>query len=271
MDNEFVSFALKNTLDEIQKTWPEIKTAFALDASRELIARGENTPENTLARAIELLREVLTKADAISGAEDLTIQGTDGRFNVSHIDEIYLVTVTSKNMDLKYADAVVHVLVPTVLKVLGKLGPAPITRTPPELEPEIPATHETEQPIESPAEETEEKEPEEEPKHEQEMESSLPEAPVNQFIVEDIKGMLIPSDTVRIDNSVIAQWKELYEGRNLDEAELETFAGKSLRCKVKPIKDGKLEGQGKIQIPSKLQDVLDIRKGELVRVKPAVE
>ena len=273
MDNEFLSFALKNTLDEIQKTSPEIKTAFALDANRELIARGENTPENSLARAIELLREVLKKTDAISGAEDLTIQGTDGRVNVSHIDEIYLVTVTSKNMDLKYANAVVHVLVPTVLKVLEKLGPTPIRRTPPELkiEPEISATHETEQSIDSRAEETEEKEPEEQPKHEQELESSLPEAPVNQFIVEDIKGLLTPSDTVRIDNSVIDQWKELYEGRNLDEAELETFAGKSLRCKVKPIKDGKLEGQGKIQIPSKLQDVLDIKKGELVRVKPAVE
>jgi hypothetical protein len=76
---------------------------------------------------------------------------------------------------------------------------------------------------------------------------------------------------VRVDNSVIEQWKELYEGKSIEEADVETFTGKSLRCKVKPIKDGKLEGQGKIQIPNKLQLVLDVKKGELVRVKPAIE
>lgn len=273
MDNEFLSFALKNTLDEMQKVCPDIKTAFAIDGNRELIARGEKTPENSLARAIELLRDVLEKAEALGGADDLTIKGMDGRVNVSRMDEIYIVTVASKNADLKYVDTVVHVLFPTVLGVLKKLGPAPIIRNPPELEsePEISAVHEAEQSIEPTVEETKAEMPEEEPENKEEAENNLPEPQVNQFIVEDIKGLLTPSDTVRIDNSVIEQWKELYEGRSLEEADLETFAGKSLRCKVKPIKDRRLEGQGKIQIPIKLQDVLDIKKGELVRVKPAIE
>jgi len=106
---------------------------------------------------------------------------------------------------------------------------------------------------------------------EEESESILPEAQVTQFIVEDMKGLLAPSDTVRIDSSIMEQWNELYEGRNMEEADVETFGGKSVRCKVKPIKDLKLEGQGKIQIPGKMQDILEIRKGELVRVKPVVE
>jgi hypothetical protein len=274
MDNEFLSFALKNTLDEMQKVCPDIKTAFAIDGNRELIARGASTPENGLVRAIELIRGVLEKAEALGGADDLNIKGMDGRVNVSRMDEIYIVTVASKNADLKYVDTIVHVLFPTVLGVLEKLGPASAIRNPPELEsePEMAAVQEAEQSIEPAVEETKAEMPkEEESERKQEAENNLPEPQVNQFIVEDIKGLLTPSDTVRIDNSIIEQWKELYEGKSIEEADLETFAGKSLRCKVKSIKDGKLEGQGKIQIPGKLQDVLDIKKGELVRVKPAIE
>jgi hypothetical protein len=273
MDNEFLSFALKNTLDEMQKVCPDIKTAFAIDNNLELIARGTNTPENSLARAIELLQEVLKKAEILGSAEDLTIQGSNGRVNVSRMDEIYVVTAASKRADFDYVDSVVHVVFPTILKLLDKLGPTPLMKESIKLEsePETSEVSETEKSIEPTGEETKSCVTEEEPEHGQEPEKLFPEPPVNQFIVEDIKGLLTPSDTVRIDNSVIGQWKELYEGKDLEEADLETFAGKSLRCKVKPIKDGKLEGQGKIQIPTKLQDVLDIKKGELVRVKPAVE
>ncbi len=99
----------------------------------------------------------------------------------------------------------------------------------------------------------------------------MPEPAANQFIVEDVKGLLSPSDTVRIDNELIEKWNDIYEGKIIEEADIETFGGKSVRCKVKPIKDAKLEGQGKVQIPNKMQLVLDIKKGELVRVKPVVE
>ena len=131
MDNEFLSFALKNTLDEMQKVCPDIKTAFAIDGNRELIARGEKTPENSLARAIELLRDVLEKAEALGGADDLTIKGMDGRVNVSRMDEIYIVTVASKNADLKYIDTVVHVLFPTVLSGAQKTRSRPYHKKPP--------------------------------------------------------------------------------------------------------------------------------------------
>ena len=103
------------------------------------------------------------------------------------------------------------------------------------------------------------------------MDKIVAEQPANQFIVEDIKGLLSPSDTVRIDNDVMEKWNEYYENKTIVEADIETFGGKSVRCKVKPIKDAKLEGQGKVQIPGKMQLVLDIKKGELVRVKPVVE
>jgi predicted regulator of Ras-like GTPase activity (Roadblock/LC7/MglB family) len=272
MDNEFYASALKNTLDEMQKICPEIKATFALDQNRKLIARGLNTPENTLPRALEVFDEVLEKAEAIGGIEALTVQGTDGRLTISRVDEIYLVTVTSKKADLNYVNTVTGVLVPTVLKLIEKIGPALIKRDLPTTEPEIETPVEVvEEPKAPLVEEAEQKKVEKEAEPEQKLDTTFAEPPVNQFIVEEIKGLLVSSDTVRIDNSVIEKWNELYEGKIIEEADVETFAGKSLRCKVKPIKDDRFEGQGKIQMPNKLLLVLDIKKGELVRVKPAIE
>ena len=59
--------------------------------------------------------------------------------------------------------------------------------------------------------------------------------------------------------------------KKIDEAMVETFGGKSVRCKLKPLKNAKLEGKGVIQIPEKIQQMLNVGKGELVRVKPVIE
>jgi len=273
MYNEVYSFALKNTLDEIQKNCPDIKNTFVLTENCELIAADENTPKKTLNHAIETLKELLEKADAIGGLEDITIQGLNGRINVSHIEEIYLVTVTSREADLNHVNTVSRILVPTVLKLLEKLAPAPLKKNPPRLEtePENPQVESMEEPAEQDIERPETDTTEESPKLEDRLDRVFPEPPVNQFIVEDLKGFLAPSDTVRIDSKTIGQWDELFEDMIVEEAEIETFGGKSIRCKVKPIKNPKLDGQGKIQIPGKLQLALEIKKGELVRVKPVVE
>jgi hypothetical protein len=274
MDSEVYAFALKNTLDEMQKACPEIKNAFVLNQNHTIIARDENTTEETLSQAVEVLNEMFGKADAIGGVDDLTIEGINGRMNVSRMDEIFLVTVTSRKANLNYVNTVTHVLVPTVLKLIEKLDNGPLKNNLIESEQKLetdPENSTVEQAAESGQEEEEKAEEQAETPHEESMEKIMAEPPANQFIVEEMKGLLSPSDTVRIDNSVIEKWNELYEDKTIEEADVETFGGKSVRCKVKPIKDAKLEGQGKVQIPGKMQLVLDIKKGELVRVKPVVE
>jgi len=82
---------------------------------------------------------------------------------------------------------------------------------------------------------------------------------------------LIKSDTVRIDNSVISRWNDLYGDKTIQEVYLEALDGKTTRCKFKPIKDSKYEGKGVIQMPEKIQAALETSKGELVMVKPVVE
>jgi hypothetical protein len=94
---------------------------------------------------------------------------------------------------------------------------------------------------------------------------------VNQFIVKNVEGLFKSKDAVLIDRAILTKWAELYEDRNIEEATVESFAGKSLRCKVKILKDSKLEGKGIIQIPEKLQTELEVKKGQLVKVKPVIK
>ncbi len=270
MESEVYAFALKNTLDEMQKACPEIRNAFVLDQNHIIIARDENTTEETLSQAVEVLNEMFGKAEAIGGVDDLTIEGINGRMNVSRMDEIFLVTVTSRKANLNYVNTVTHVLVPTVLKLIDKLNQGPLKNslTEPEQKLETEPENST---VEQTAEPGQEEEEKAETPQKESMEKIVAEPPANQFIVEEMKGLLSPSDTARIDNSVIEKWNEFYQDKTIDEADVETFGGKSVRCRIKPIKDAKLEGQGKVQIPGKIQLVLDIKKGELVRVKPVVE
>jgi hypothetical protein len=216
---------------------------------------------------------MLEKAKAIGGVEDVTIEGINGRLNVSSLGEVYLVTVTSKQADLEYVNTMTHVLIPTVLRVLEKFSPSPLNKNSPtpNVEPEEPNIERNEEPETKNVVEPETEKHEEQSEPTEKSENILLEIPINQLIVEDLKGLFAHSDTVRVDTNIIEEWNKLYEDRTIEEAEIETFGGKSTRCKVKPIKESKLDGQGKILIPSKVQLTLDVKKGELVRVKPAVE
>jgi hypothetical protein len=166
-------------------------------------------------------------------------------------------------------------LIPTVLKLLENINPTPLTNTPPShTEPEPPISHRFKEPTHENMEEPAEEEPESlQPIERHEIKPELPpiETPVNQLIVENLGGLLVPSDTVRIDNEVLGQWESLYDGRKIEDVEIETFDGKKLEAKVKPIKDSKYEGKGIVQMPEKIQLALEITKGELVRVKPMIE
>jgi predicted regulator of Ras-like GTPase activity (Roadblock/LC7/MglB family) len=269
MDNDVYSFALKSTLGEIRNVCPGIKNSFMFKQDGEIIARDENTPEKIVVRVVDTFDGVLEKTDAIGGVERMTLECSKGRVNVSGIDNLYLVTVTSKKADVNYVNIVARVLIPTVLKLLEKIHPAPLKSNLPtsEIESEVPVVKEAEKPAEVSAEEpiTEELQEPLEP------ELLLPVPPVNQLIVEDLRGLRVPSDTVRIDSETLSEWEGKYDGRKIEEVEVETFDGKLTQCKVKPIKDWKYEGKGIIRVPEKIQLTLETKKGELVRVKPIVE
>lgn len=277
MDDEVYAFAVKSTLNEIRNVCPEIISAFMFKEDGEIIAGDDATSEKTMVRVVGSLDAILEKADAIGGVNNVTFEGSKSRLNVSCINEVYLVTVTSEKADMKYVNAATRVMVPTILKLLEKIRSTPIRKNPPlpETESKLQIDEETAEPPEEATEKTVTEELEELSKPEIELpnkpETSLPEPPVNQLIVENLGGLLVPSDTVRIDNEILTQWANLYEGSKIEEVEIGTFDGKTTRCKVKPIRDSKYEGKGIIQMPEKVQLALEIKKGELVRARPIIE
>jgi hypothetical protein len=254
MSDETGTFALKNTLNEIKNAYPTITNAFIFKNAKTL-ATDENTDKTTIHSAVDAFNAIIKRANAVDGIETLTIHSTNGKANITHINNLYLATITSEETDEKHVNTLTQVLVPIVLKLVVKIHPASLSE-------DIFALEEPE-PAELSMEENTTTEPE--------PDALLPKPPVNQFIIDNLNGILAPQDTVRIDKAIIAQWKKLYPNKKIEKVDAETLNGKTTRCKFKPIKDSKNEGKGTIQIPEKIQLTLHTTKGELVMVKPVVK
>jgi predicted regulator of Ras-like GTPase activity (Roadblock/LC7/MglB family) len=271
--DEAYTLALKDTLDGMAHSFPGIRNALIFDESGDIVAVDDKTSEDAAVRTVDALDEMLEKTDLLGNLENVVFEGAEGWLNVSRFDDLFLVTVASAKTDLDRANVFANVLVPTVLKVLRRVNLAPVKESLEELEVEHeePLAHNGKEEPDESAEETCTKEHSEESAPETASKSVLPEPQVNQFIVENLGGLFASSDTVRIANDLLMKWKEMYDDREIEEVDIATFGGKSIRCKVKPIKNAKLEGKGLVQVHEKTQSALEIKKGELVRVKPVIE
>ena len=96
----------------------------------------------------------------------------------------------------------------------------------------------------------------------------LQSTPSKQLIVDTLSGFFV-GDSVQIDTKIIEEWSKLLNQKSVNQVEIEAFGGKTTQCKVKEINDSKLKGKGMIRIPEKLCKTLEVKKGELVKVKPA--
>jgi hypothetical protein len=269
MSNEVYAFALKNTLNEIKAACPDVSNTFIFKDSK-IVAKDEGTDKETATRALGAFNAMTERAEAVGGLESVAFYGANGRVNVICVNDFYLATVASKKSDEKYVNTLTRVLVPAVLRVIEKIHPAAAEDDESAEEKPADITEEAEpEAVEEPIEEIKPEPVEEEPEPEPELFS--PEPPVTQFMIDNIGGLLVPADTVRIDNAVILQWKDLYGDKEITEVDVETLNGQTTRCKFKPIKESKLEGKGIIQMPEKIKRSLQASKGELVMVKPVVE
>lgn len=260
MNNEAYAFALQNALTEIRNVCPDVQTSFLFDKDATVIAGDAETPEATVERVVGSLEGILEKADTIGGLNSLVIEGSKGNAHVSCVNDMYLTMITSKKADMKYLETVARVLIPTVVKLLDSLGPAPLRHTRPSHALSKP---DLEKDLEDELDEEETGDDEEE---------SMPELelPSNQLIVESFSGLLVRGDTVQISEDIMSQWEEFLDGKAINLVEIEAFNGQTRQCKVKTLDGSKLENKAVIRIPEKVCQTLDIKKGELVRVKPAI-
>ncbi|MCW3985767.1 MAG: hypothetical protein NWE91_05095 [Candidatus Bathyarchaeota archaeon] len=266
MSNEAYAFALKNALTEIRNVCPDVQTCFLFDKEATVIAGDAETPEATLERVVSSLEGILEKVDTIGGLNSLVVECSKGNVHISCINDMYLTMVASKKADMKYLETVARVLIPTVIKLLDSLGPTPLKHFSPSrtlLKQGMEEDLREEEKLREEIEEEESKEAEEEPIPELEL-------PSNQLIVESFGGLLVRNDTVQISEDIMSQWEELLDGKEINLVEVESFNGKTSQCKVKTLDYSKLENRAVIRIPEKLCHTLDVKKGELVRIKPVI-
>jgi hypothetical protein len=231
------------------------------------------------------------KSAPIGKIESIIIHSAKGKVDIDTVNDWYSTTVLSKRADEKYVNTLTRTLIPIVINIVDEIQPAPVDNEPVTVEEvkneqdvESETTFEETQRSEEDAidysfeEETVEEtptaypdEPEQKDEPEFKSEPLLPEPPVTQLIVEHLGGLLVPSDTVRVDEEVIEQWNELYGDKKIEEVEVEALNGKTTRCKFRQIKKSKDAGRGLIKMPEKIQVALETTQGELVTVKPVVE
>jgi len=264
MSDEVYAFALKNTLSEIKNACPSLSHTFIFKDAK-ILASDEDTAEETASKAVNAFDALAKHANATGGIENATINGTDRQMNFTRINDLYLTNITSKESDERNVNTLTQILIPIVLKLVGLINPQPV-------EPDIITKEKTELKDGNVASFQEESLQTQGTVAAQTLpELMLLELPVTQLMIEPLSGLLVPSDTARIDNAVFMHWKNLYANRKIEEVEVETLNGKTTRCKFRPIKGSKHAVNGTIQMPEKIQLILQATKGELVMVKPVVK
>jgi len=268
MNKKVYTTALESALSEIQKVCEEIKWSFIFTKDGTIISGNEDKsigPEIT--KAANSFQNLTEKAEAIGELDQLLINGDKGKVYVSSIDDNYLLSGTSRKADIAYIRSITSVVFPTILRVLenidghtSEVGPTPLKSLPSKPLKEEAAKDEEDEEFHGPEE-----------VEKAEKVKGLPSVPSQQLIVDKLGGLLVRADTVQVDSEVLKRWSALLGVKEVKEVEIETFSGRIAQCKVKAINDRKLEGRGLVRIPEKTSQMLEIKRGELVRVKPIVQ
>jgi hypothetical protein len=259
------------------------------------VSSSDQVIDSNVEKAMTTLQELTEKSSSLGGLNDLVIDGDKGKVYVSQVNGTYSVMALSKRADLTFLRTITNIVFPTVLKVLEGISPETLSPTPLKSTSIIPQRPMTPAPLEPEIEEEKIEEPEAESKRfeepeeivkpklaqaeedeeeaEQEVEEeveTITELPAQKLIVDKFGGLMVRSDTVQLDSEVLDKWASTLSLDEIHEVDIETFRGKTVRCKVKVISDEKLQGRGIVRIPEKTCDALELKRGELVRVKPVM-
>jgi hypothetical protein len=296
--NEVYTVALRTTLTEIKNICPDISKPFILMNNDTTITLEEQSIEPNLKTAVSSLQDLTEAAASIGGFDDLLIDSEKGRVYVSRFNNMYFATKLPKKTDVTNLRTITGVMLPAIIKVLDHISPEaafPTTslkhsersQSSSESTSSIIPEPITEQKNEETVENVENVETEEEimesspdvqqipeVKIEEEIEPEVPEQTTNmlyqQLVVDRFGGFMVRSDTIQVDSDALQQWSSTSDTKEVSEVHVETFSGKTVNCKVKAITTKKLQGKGLIRIPEKLCDILELKKGELVKVNPVI-
>jgi len=231
------AIALSNAMTEIKKAYPDIKNSFIFTKNGTVITGDQETDETTINNVLESFENLKEEAKAIGNLKSFRITGKNGKLTLSNIKDMHLLLATSKNADKNHIHAITHVIIPTILKTMETFAPTHLQLTSPKK------------------------------------------------LVVDTLNRFFAGDSVQIDTEVLrdltknsdprARVKAALTGEqntqeSINQVHIETFGGNVAVCKVKEISDQNMKGKNMIRIPEKLCKSLEISKGDLVKVKPAL-
>ncbi len=252
--------ALQTITSEFKTLCPDLTAVAIFKLDGEMLAASENaTPEQTQTLIATL--KSLSHTGCIGGLQKLVVQDVNSQVSVAAVGIVYLATASSRVGDQKVINSLTEVVAPAIIKLALK-GPNLDTEKEPKInrdlimqriEAALPKTEHTDISVQKQTPEAEAEPP-------------APHVASTQFMVEKIGGLLVASDTVRIDSRVLSDWQNTC-GKQFSVVLIETLEGKTVTCKFKPQKDAK----GTIGIPDRILQALDFEKGKLVMVKPAIE
>ncbi len=269
------SNALQTVIGELKTLSPDITNAFVFKADGETLASSEKTtPDQTLSLIANL--KTITHAQTIGGIENFIIQDVSSQLRLTAVGDVYFGTVSSRTANQKIVKSLTQVVVPAFIQ-LSVGTPITLLELPKSTVAEEEVVEEAveavssvqEQELEQPTIEVTPEIPPEVEEDPEPPEPLLPTAPTTQFMVERIGGLLVASDTVRIDSETIKNWRELYGTKLFSQVRIETLEGKNIVCKYRPL-NSKANAKGIIEIPGKIIQDLGIDRGKLVMVKPAI-
>jgi hypothetical protein len=262
MEESATDLALVKALDEIKNVNKDISKTFVFRKDK-ILAKDRFTKEEEANRTIEAFEAISSKANIIEGLESITIQGTYGRVDITHINDYYLTIVTSKEADDETINNLTHVLAPTIFKIIQDMTPS--TNRSPEI---IAKTKlDQKQAVEiAPSQSAERLEA---------LESNLPTPEFAEFTVDDMGRLGIisgSSDSVRLHIITVGHWTELFGENKIQRIIIkEANTGKTIECKYEVSRDTERERTSLVLVPELLQRKLKTKKGAKVLIKPIIQ
>jgi hypothetical protein len=250
-------------LNEIKDASKDVSKAF-LFGKGNILAKDEQVKEEEAKKTIEAFEEINERANVIDGIRSITIQGANGRVDITRINDYFLTTVASKEATDENMNNLTRVLAPSIInrtKEKTQSIKQPPNETAPQSNLEQKQTVETAPSLSS-----------------EQTESTildLPEPEFTEFTVDQMGRLDVISashDIVRLDMITVGRWTDLYGEKKIRRITLKSPSnGKTIQCKFEPIKESKDSRRDTALIPEMLLRILQIKKGSKVLIKPVIE
>ena len=134
MDANSSRLTIAKALDEISGANKDVSKAFVFQ-NGEIFAKSSAVSDNEARKTVAVFEAVASRSSVIGNVRSLSVQGLNGRVDITDIDEYYLAIVASKDIDDGKVENFNHALEPAIFKIING-SPQP-TEPPVESSPEI--------------------------------------------------------------------------------------------------------------------------------------